>query len=222
MSSGTRSPPLTAGPCLGPKQHSHRSCVAFDKMQQHTGAYYPSGILHSMPGPRTWVSTSAPMPRMDTNVPISAEGLKAAETANRIIWGECAGEHHPPHLEELAAPDLPLQKGDRGAGAIVTIPGGCLCSLCNPHRLYWRGGPTRSRAAENYKGGVRLSTSAAGARAGSRAGAAAAQRQRSVRLLSASVSEMANAVHRVYDEYTALKFTPLLAVQPVLTRWLRR
>ena len=60
----------------------------FDKMQQHTGEHILSGILHSMFGAENvGFHIGSDAVRMDTNIPISAEGLKAAETAaNRIIW----------------------------------------------------------------------------------------------------------------------------------------
>ena len=114
----------------------------FDKMQQHTGEHILSGILHSMFGAENvGFHIGSDAVRMDTNIPISAEGLKAAETAaNRIIW-----ENVPVLITYpggAGRPDLPLQKGDRGAGADRDHPrGGCLCLLRHPHRLYRRGGP---------------------------------------------------------------------------------
>ena len=115
----------------------------FDKMQQHTGEHILSGILHSMFGAENvGFHIGSDAVRMDTNIPISAEGLKAAETAaNRIIW-----ENVPVNItyptRGAGRPDLPLQKGDRGAGADRDHPrGGCLCLLRHPHRLYRRGGP---------------------------------------------------------------------------------
>ena len=54
----------------------------FDKMQQHTGEHILSGILHSMFGAENvGFHIGSDAVRMDTNIPISAEGLKAAETA---------------------------------------------------------------------------------------------------------------------------------------------
>ncbi|MFQ7015117.1 MAG: hypothetical protein ACLRRU_12645 [Faecalibacterium sp.] len=67
-------------------------------------------------------------------------------------------------------------------------------------------GQIKILAAENYKGGVRLSI-VCGGRALEAAQAMRARQAEIGALLSAKASETANAVHRVYDEYTALKFT---------------
>ena len=54
----------------------------FDKMQQHTGEHILSGILHRMFGAENvGFHIGAEAVRMDTSVPISAEGLRAAELA---------------------------------------------------------------------------------------------------------------------------------------------
>ena len=60
----------------------------FDKMQQHTGEHILSGILHQMFGAENvGFHIGSEAVRMDTSVPISAEGLRAAElAANRIVW----------------------------------------------------------------------------------------------------------------------------------------
>ena len=60
----------------------------FDKMQQHTGEHILSGILHQMFGAENvGFHIGSDAVRMDTSVPISAEGLREAElAANRIIW----------------------------------------------------------------------------------------------------------------------------------------
>ena len=57
-------------------------------MQQHTGEHILSGILHQMFGAENvGFHIGSEAVRMDTSVPISAEGLQAAElAANRIVW----------------------------------------------------------------------------------------------------------------------------------------
>ena len=51
----------------------------FDKMQQHTGEHILSGILHQMFGAENvGFHVGTEVVRMDTSVPISAEGLQAA------------------------------------------------------------------------------------------------------------------------------------------------
>ena len=90
----------------------------FDKMQQHTGEHILSGILHRMFGAENvGFHIGAEAVRMDTSVPISAEGLRAAELeANRIVWQDV------PVGRELAAPTYRSKKEIEGQVRIVTIP----------------------------------------------------------------------------------------------------
>ena len=66
-------------------------------------------------------------------------------------------------------------------------------------------GQIKILTSENYKGGVRLSI-VCGARALEAAQAMRARQADIGALLSAKANQTAVAVHRVYDEYTALKF----------------
>ena len=180
----------------------------FDKMQQHTGEHILSGILHQMFGAENvgfHIGTDAV--RMDTSVPISAEGLREAElAANRIVWQNVPVLITYPTREELARMTYRSKKEIEGQVRIVTIPGADVCACCGTHTAATGAvGQIKILAAENYKGGVRLSI-VCGERA---LLAAQAMRQRQAdigALLSAKPSETAHAVHRVYDEYTALKF----------------
>ena len=180
----------------------------FDKMQQHTGEHILSGILHQMFGAENvgfHIGTDAV--RMDTSVPISAEGLREAElAANRIVWQNVPVCITYPTREELAALTYRSKKEIEGQVRIVSIPGADVCACCGTHTAATGAvGQIKILAAENYKGGVRLSI-VCGERA---LLAAQAMRQRQAdigALLSAKPSETAHAVHRVFDEYTALKF----------------
>ena len=180
----------------------------FDKMQQHTGEHILSGILHQMFGAENvGFHIGSDAVRMDTSVPISAEGLREAElAANRIIWQNVPVLITYPTREELARMTYRSKKEIEGQVRIVTIPGADVCACCGTHTAATGAvGQIKILAAENYKGGVRLSI-VCGERA---LLAAQAMRQRQAdigALLSAKPSETAHAVHRVYDEYTALKF----------------
>ena len=180
----------------------------FDKMQQHTGEHILSGILHQMFGAENvGFHIGSDAVRMDTSVPISAEGLREAElAANRIIWQNVPVLITYPTREELAQMTYRSKKEIEGQVRIVTIPGADVCACCGTHTAATGAvGQIKILAAENYKGGVRLSV-VCGERA---LLAAQAMRQRQAdigALLSAKPSETAHAVHRVYDEYTALKF----------------
>ena len=127
----------------------------FDKMQQHTGEHILSGILHQMFGAENvGFHIGSDAVRMDTSVPISAEGLREAElAANRIIWENVPVLITYPTPEELAALTYRSKK-----------------------EILREAQAMRSRQAD--------------------IGA----------LLSAKADQTAVAVHRVYDEYTALKF----------------
>ena len=180
----------------------------FDKMQQHTGEHVLSGILHQMFGAENvGFHIGSDAVRMDTSVPISAEGLREAElAANRIVWQNVPVLITYPTREELARMTYRSKKEIEGQVRIVTIPGADVCACCGTHTAATGAvGQIKILAAENYKGGVRLSI-VCGERA---LLAAQAMRQRQAdigALLSAKPSETAHAVHRVYDEYTALKF----------------
>ena len=180
----------------------------FDKMQQHTGEHILSGILHQMFGAENvGFHIGSDAVRMDTSVPISAEGLREAElAANRIVWQNVPVLITYPTREELARMAYRSKKEIEGQVRIVTIPGADVCACCGTHTAATGAvGQIKILAAENYKGGVRLSI-VCGERA---LLAAQAMRQRQAdigALLSAKPSETAHAVHRVYDEYTALKY----------------
>ena len=181
----------------------------FDKMQQHTGEHILSGILHQMFGAENvgfHVGTEAV--RMDTSVPISPEGLRQAElAANRIVWQDVPVLISYPTREELAALVYRSKKEIEGQVRIVTIPGADVCACCGTQtRTTGQVGQIKILASENYKGGVRLSV-VCGARALAAAQAMRARQAEIGALLSAKADQTAVAVHRVYDEYTALKFT---------------
>ena len=198
--------PLTVGETVALKLDFDRR---FDIMQQHTGEHILSGILHQMFGAENvgfHVGTEAV--RMDTSVPISPEGLRQAElAANRIVWHDVPVLISYPTREELAALVYRSKKEIEGQVRIVTIPGADVCACCGTHtRTTGQVGQIKILASENYKGGVRLSV-VCGARALEAAQAMRARQADIGALLSAKADQTAVAVHRVYDEYTALKFT---------------
>ena len=180
----------------------------FDKMQQHTGEHILSGILHRMFGAENvGFHIGADAVRMDTSVPISAEGLRAAElAANRVIWQNVPVLITYPTPAELAALTYRSKKEIAGQVRIVTIPGADVCACCGTHTAFTgQVGQIKILTAENYKGGVRLSI-VCGQRALEAAQAMRARQADIGALLSAKADQTAAAVHRVYEEYTALKF----------------
>ena len=180
----------------------------FDKMQQHTGEHILSGILHRMFGAENvGFHIGADAVRMDTSVPISAEGLRAAElAANQVIWQNVPVLITYPTPAELAALTYRSKKEIAGQVRIVTIPGADVCACCGTHTAFTgQVGQIKILTAENYKGGVRLSI-VCGQRALEAAQAMRARQADIGALLSAKADQTAAAVHRVYEEYTALKF----------------
>ena len=181
----------------------------FDKMQQHTGEHILSGILHQMFGAENvGFHIGSEAVRMDTSVPISAEGLRRAElAANRIIWQDVPVVITYPTPEELAQLTYRSKKEIDGQVRIVTIPGADVCACCGTHtKTTGQVGQIKILTSENYKGGVRLSI-VCGERALEAAQAMRARQADIGALLSAKADQTAVAVHRVYDEYTALKFS---------------
>ena len=181
----------------------------FDKMQQHTGEHILSGILHRMFGAENvGFHIGAEAVRMDTSVPISAEGLREAElAANRIVWQDVPVVITYPTREELAQMTYRSKKEIEGQVRIVTIPGADVCACCGTHtRTTGQVGQIKILTSENYKGGVRLSV-VCGERALLAAQEMRARQADIGALLSAKADQTAVAVHRIYDEYTALKFT---------------
>lgn len=180
----------------------------FDQMQQHTGEHILSGTLHRLFGAdNVGFHIGAEAVRMDTSVPISAEGLREAElAANRIVWQDVPVQAAYPAPEDLAALEYRSKKPIDGPVRIVTIPGADVCACCGTHTASsGQVGLIKILTAENYKGGLRL-TVVCGERA-LRQMQAMRQRQADIgALLSAKASETANAVHRIYDEYNSLKF----------------
>ena len=201
----TTDAPLTAGETVD-------GCLDWparlDAMQQHTGEHILSGILHQMFGAENvGFHIGSDAVRMDTSVPISAEGLREAETAaNRVIWEDVPVVITYPTPEELAALTYRSKKEIAGQVRIVTIPGADVCACCGTHTATTgQVGQIKILASENYKGGVRLSV-VCGGRALREAQAMRSRQADIGALLSAKADQTAVAVHRVYDEYTALKF----------------
>ena len=99
-----------------------------------------------------------------------------------------------------------LRQAELAANRIVWQDVPVLISCGTHTRTTSQVGQIKILASENYKGGVRLSV-VCGARALAAAQAMRARQAEIGALLSAKADQTAVAVHRVYDEYTALKFT---------------
>ena len=180
----------------------------FDKMQQHTGEHILSGTLHRLFGAENvGFHIGSEAVRMDTSVPISPEGLRQAELeANRFVWRDLPVQITYPSREELAHMTYRSTKEIEGQVRIVTIPGADACACCGTHTASTgQVGLIKILAAEHYKGGMRLAV-VCGGRALAEVQAMQERQSAIVAELSAKPAETANAVRRVHDELTALKF----------------
>lgn len=180
----------------------------FDKMQQHTGEHILSGTLHRLFGAENvGFHIGSEAVRMDTSVPISPEGLKQAELeANRFVWRDLPVQISYPSREELAHMTYRSKKEIEGQVRIVTIPGADVCACCGTHTATTgQVGLIKILSAERYKGGMRLAV-VCGGRALAEVQAMQERQSAIVAELSAKPTETANAVHRVHEELTALKF----------------
>ena len=180
-----------------------------DHMEQHTGEHILSGTLHRLFGAENvGFHIGSPAVRMDMSVPLTAGQLAEAEAqANAVIRADAPVRCWYPAPEDLAKLTYRSKKEIEGQVRIVTIPGADVCACCGTHtRTTGQVGQIKILASENYKGGVRLSV-VCGARALAAAQAMRARQAEIGALLSAKADQTAVAVHRIYDEYTALKFT---------------
>ena len=146
-------------------------------MQQHTGEHILSGTLHRLFGAENvGFHIGSEAVRMDTSVPISPEGLRQAEL----------------EANRFVWRDLPVQ---------ITYPSREELA----HMTYRSKKLIKILAAEHYKGGMRLAV-VCGGRALAEVQAMQERQSAIVAELSAKPAETANAVRRVHDELTALKF----------------
>ena len=177
-------------------------------MQNHSGEHILSGLIHAKYGyNNVGFHMGSDAVTLDLDGVIVPEELPEFERqVNEVIEKNVEIEILYPSREELENIDYRSKKEIAGPGRLVTTPGADVCACCGTHTAATGAvGQIKILAAENYKGGVRLSI-VCGERA---LLAAQAMRQRQAdigALLSAKPSETAHAVHRVFDEYTALKF----------------
>ena len=190
----------------------------FDKMQQHTGEHILSGILHRMFGAENvGFHIGAEAVRMDTSVPISAEGLRAAELeANRIVWQDVPVVITYPTPQELAALTYRSKKEIEGQVRIVTIPGADVCACCGTHvSTTGQVGAIKILSVQSYKGGTRLAV-VCGERAHQSIAAAWQDAAAVGTLLSSAPGRLLPAVQNLQTAEAALK-QRLAAMQNALS-----
>ncbi len=200
---------LPQGVCVGDGvQGSLDWAHRLDSMQQHSGEHILSGVLYQLYGAQNvGFHIGHDMVRMDTSCPLTAQQLQKAENmANEIIWQNKPIETLLPSAEALQAMTYRSKKELMGEVRIVRIAGADTCACCGTHlRHTGQVGQIKILTQEHYKGGERLSV-VCGKRALSAAQGMRMREGEIGALLSAKAEQTAQAVRRVYDEMTALKF----------------
>lgn len=179
----------------------------FDKMQQHTGEHILSGTLHRLFGAENvgfHIGTEAV--RMDTSVPVSAEGLRQAEwEANRILWQNVPVQVSCPSPAELECLTYRSKKEIAGQVRIVTIPGADVCACCGTHvSSAGQIGLVKLVSVQKFREGVRIEL-LCGGRALDYLSRMEGQNKAVSNLLSAKPGETAQGVQRLLEENAALK-----------------
>ena len=131
----------------------------FDNMQQHSGEHILSGIVHAMKGcDNVGFHMNEAFTTVDFNVPFSAQELEEAERlANEVIYQNIPFRIFYPTPEELSQLTYRSKKELTGPVRLVQAGDQDLCACCAPHvALSGEIGMIKIVAAENYKGGVRL------------------------------------------------------------------
>ena len=180
----------------------------FEFMQLHSGEHILSGVVHRRFGyENVGFHMGADFVTIDFSGMLTQEDLSAVEAeANEWVWKNVPIEVTYPDAEALKTIPYRSKKELTGQVRIVTIPGADVCACCGTHTAATgQVGQIKILTSENYKGGVRLSV-VCGGRALREAQAMRSRQADIGALLSAKADQTAVAVHRVYDEYTALKF----------------
>ena len=180
----------------------------FEFMQLHTGEHILSGVIHRRFGyENVGFHMGADFVTIDLSGMLTPEQVQSVEAeANEWIWKNVPVEVSYPDPDTLKTIPYRSKKELTGQVRIVTIPGADVCACCGTHTAATgQVGQIKILTSENYKGGVRLSV-VCGGRALREAQAMRSRQADIGALLSAKADQTAVAVHRVYDEYTALKF----------------
>lgn len=187
----------------------------FSNMQNHAGEHIVSGLIHKTYGyDNVGFHMGSDAITLDMNGSLTYEQAKQIEKeANQAIEENLPILVTIPDKESLETLNYRSKKIIDGDVRIIEIPGYDRCACCGTHPL--RTGEIRLiqiLSVQSYKGGVRISMLA-----GERALADYRQKHESVvkisRLLSAKTEEVSEAVERLIQEASELKFE---------TVWLKR
>ena len=181
--------------------------VSFDRMQQHSGEHFVSGIVHRRFGyENVGFHLGDDYCTMDFNGPITKEELKEIEwEANRAVFENLDVLVTYPSKDELAQMEYRSKIEIDGQVRIVTIPGYDVCACCAPHvKKTGEIGLIKLVNRMNYKGGERI-TMLCGGRALKDYDRKQENAKRIGALLCEKENEIAEAVERLKEEQGRLK-----------------
>lgn len=180
----------------------------FMKMQQHTGEHIVSGLVHSRFGyNNVGFHLGSEDCTMDFNGEITRQELAEIELeANRAVWKDLKVQTVYPSEEELPQIEYRSKIEIEGQVRIIVIPGYDCCACCAPHvERTGEIGVIKLTNVQRYKGGVRV-TMLCGARALADYRVRQEQTGSVSAMLCAKENEIAEAVERLREENTGLKY----------------
>ena len=181
----------------------------FDFMQQHSAEHIVSGIAHKLYGcENVGFHLSEDIVTLDFDKPLSRdEILKAEELANKAVFENKAFLTYYPDDETLKNLTYRSKKELEGAVRIVEIEDTDMCACCAPHvKSAGQIGLIKLLSFEKLRGGVRIELKA-GARALKDYNERFFATAKIGDMLAVKYNETAEAVQRLMNNNTELKFT---------------
>lgn len=180
----------------------------FDLMQQHTGEHLLSGLIHHRFGyHNSGFHVGAEVMEVDFDGPIPADALWELEyAANALVWANLAVNCYYPSREELHKVSYRTKRDLPWPVRIVDIPGGDTCACCGVHvGNTGEVGLIKIISCVKFHSGVRLEM-VCGQRAYRYMAQIFSQNRQISQLLSAQMTDTAQAVQKLQDSCQAEKF----------------
>ncbi len=193
----------------------------FDHMQQHTGEHILSGLIHNRFG---YNNVGFHMGEEEVTVDfdgiLTMEEAEEMETAaNEKIYENLPVEIWYPEEEELEALSYRSKKELTGKVRIVRVEGADTCACCGTHvERTGEVGCIKVTSLIRYKGGVRM-TMLCGKRAMEDYRRKQRQAFRISNLLSAKISEVAEAAEKLKEENSAKGFQLVGLYRQLFEAW---
>ena len=179
----------------------------FDFMQQHSGEHIVSGLVCAAFGcHNVGFHMGTDVVTIDFDCVITEDELRQIEAeANRRIWSDRKTEILYPAPEELESIEYRSKKELTGQVRLVCFPGTDICACCGIHvERTGEIGMVKILSVVNFRDGVRVEM-ISGQRVYSYLNAVSAQNSQISVLLSAKISETAQAVKRLHEENYQLR-----------------